>query len=118
LDHSPSRLARWSEVLLIVKPETVIGRHRTGFRLYWRWRSRSPGGRPRITKELQELITRLAKENPEWGTPKIHAELQKLGFTRHEYVQVLRLLETFSLTEVAAAARQADFRRPPYPLSD
>src|SRR5262252_1961422 len=72
---------RWSEVLLIVKPETVIGWHRAGFRLYWRWRSRSRGGRPRITQELRDLITRLAKENPDWGAPKIHAELQRLGFT-------------------------------------
>jgi putative transposase len=37
--------SRWSDVLVIVKPETVIGWHRTGFRLYWRWRSR-PEGRP------------------------------------------------------------------------
>ena len=32
--------SRWAEVLLIVKPETVVGWHRAGFRLYWRWRSR------------------------------------------------------------------------------
>ncbi len=31
---------RWSDVLVIVKPETVIGWHRAGFRIYWRWRSR------------------------------------------------------------------------------
>ena len=31
---------RWSDVLLIVKPETVVRWHRAGFRLYWRWRSR------------------------------------------------------------------------------
>lgn len=73
--------SRWSDVLLIVKPETVIGWHRAGFRLYWRWRSRSRGGRPRITPELRDLIARLAKENPDWGAPKIHAELQRLGFT-------------------------------------
>ena len=36
---------RWSEVLAIVKPETVVGWHRAGFRLYWRWRSRPRGGR-------------------------------------------------------------------------
>jgi transposase InsO family protein len=70
----------WADVLLIVKPETVVGWHRAGFRLYWRWRSRPRGGRPRISQELQELIRRLAKENPDWGAPKIHAELQKLGF--------------------------------------
>ena len=39
---------RWSDVLLIVKPETVVRWHRAGFRLYWRWRSRQRGGRPRI----------------------------------------------------------------------
>ena len=30
----------WADALLIVKPETVAGWHRAGFRLYWRWRSR------------------------------------------------------------------------------
>ncbi len=34
---------RWSDVLLIVKPETVVRWHRAGFRLYWRWRSRQRG---------------------------------------------------------------------------
>src|SRR5206468_8533764 len=38
---------RWSDVLVIVKPETVVGWHRAGFRLYWRWRSRPRGGRPK-----------------------------------------------------------------------
>src|SRR6266699_2343257 len=32
--------SHWADVLIIVKPETVVGWHRTGFRLYWRWRSR------------------------------------------------------------------------------
>jgi hypothetical protein len=72
---------RWADVLLIVKSETVIGWHRAGFRFYWRWRSRSRRGRPKITQELRGLIARLAKENPDWCAPKIHAELQKLGFT-------------------------------------
>ena len=76
--------SRWTEVLLIVQPETVVGWHRAGFRLYWRWRSRPRGGRPRITQELRDLIQRLARENAAWGAPKIHAELQKLGFTLAE----------------------------------
>jgi transposase InsO family protein len=72
--------ARWTDVLVIVKPETVVGWHRTGFRLYWRWRSRSRGGRPKITDEIRALICRVANENPTWGAPKIHGELLQLGF--------------------------------------
>jgi len=71
---------RWAEVLVIVKPETVIGWHRAGFRLYWRWRSRPRSGRPKITEEIRKLIQRLAQENSNWGAPKIHGELLKLGF--------------------------------------
>jgi putative transposase len=71
---------RWAEVLVIVKPETVIGWHRAGFRLYWRWRSRPRSGRPKVTAEIRELIRRLAQENTDWGAPKIHGELLKLGF--------------------------------------
>jgi putative transposase len=75
---------RWSDVLVIVKPETVVGWHRAGFRLYWRWRSRPHGGRPKITDEIRVLIRRLAQENSDWGAPKIHGELQKLGFVLSE----------------------------------
>jgi len=72
--------SRWRDVLFIVKPETVVGWHRAGFRLYWHWRSRPRGGRPKITEEIRGLIRRLADENPGWGAPRIHGELQKLGF--------------------------------------
>jgi len=67
-----------------VKPETVVGWHRAGFRLYWRWRSRPRGGRPKITEEIRVLIARLAQDNPDWGAPKIHGELQKLGLVVSE----------------------------------
>jgi len=58
--------SRWTEVLVIVKPDTVIGWHRAGFRLYWRWRSRSRGGQPKISGEIRALIQRLAQENRDW----------------------------------------------------
>ena len=32
----------------IAQPETIIRWHRTGLRLYWRWKSRSRGGRPKL----------------------------------------------------------------------
>jgi putative transposase len=71
----------WRSALLIVKPETVINWHRQGFRLYWRWKSKAGRpGRPRIDAEIRELIRRISRENPLWGTPRIKAELHLLGF--------------------------------------
>jgi transposase InsO family protein len=66
--------------LILVKPETVVGWHREGFRLYWTWKSRNRGGRPRIDAEIRSLIRRMARENPTWGAPRIHGELLMLSF--------------------------------------
>src|SRR6186997_1068997 len=71
---------RWTDALVIVKPETVVGWHRAGFRLYWRWQSRPRGRRPKVTGEIKDLIRRMSTENAGWGAPKIHGELLKLGF--------------------------------------
>src|SRR6267154_5213910 len=68
------------EVLVIIRPETLVHWHRAGFRRYWRWKSRSPGGRPQIETDLRALIRRMSAENPLWGAPRIHGELLKLGF--------------------------------------
>jgi hypothetical protein len=76
--------SRWADVLVIVKPETVVGWHRAGFRFYWRWRSRPQGGRPKINDEIRALIRRMAEENAGWGAPKIHGQLLKLGFAVSE----------------------------------
>src|SRR5262249_58385074 len=66
--------------ITIVQPDTVLRWHRSGFRLYWRWKSRSRGGRPKIPVEVRSLIRRMSEENPLWGAPRIHGELLKLGF--------------------------------------
>ena len=65
--------------ITVVKPETVIRWHQRGFRAYWRWKSRRRGGRPRIDREIRDLIRRMSKENPLWGAPRIHGELLMLG---------------------------------------
>src|SRR5712672_2315636 len=65
--------------LSAIEAETVLRWHRTGFRLYWRWKSRSHGGRPRIPGEIRRLIREMSLANRLWGVPHIHGELLKLG---------------------------------------
>ena len=67
-------------IITVIRPETLVRWHRAGFRRYWRWKSRSFGGRPQIDTELRALIRRMSVENPLWGAPRIHGELLKLGF--------------------------------------
>ena len=70
-----------ASAITIIRPETVIGWHRAGFRAWWRWKSRNLGGRPLVDRELRDLIRRMCEENRLWGAPRIHGELPKLGFT-------------------------------------
>jgi transposase InsO family protein len=62
------------DALQIIKPETVIGWHRAGFRTYWRWKSRPRGGRPRTPHEIRQLIRDMSIANSLWGAPRIHGE--------------------------------------------
>jgi len=59
----------WKGPLILVTPRTVVDWHRAGFRLYWKWlsRSRRAGGRKRVSTEIRALIFRMAAENPTWG---------------------------------------------------
>lgn len=49
--------------IAIVQPETIIRWHRKGFRLYWRWKSRAPGGRPKVPVEIRQLIREMSLAN-------------------------------------------------------
>src|ERR1700757_405709 len=73
------RLPRILDAVTIVRPETVVRWHRMGYAAFWQWKSRRRGGRPRIGKEVRDLIRRLSIKNPLWGAPRIHGELLKLG---------------------------------------
>jgi len=62
-----------------VKPATVIGWHRQGFRLFWHWKiRRGKPGRPGVPMGIRSLIRKMSRENPLWGAPRIHGELLKL----------------------------------------
>ena len=70
----------WKSTLIVVKPETVIKWHRQGFKLYWRWKSGvGKAGRPKISREIRDLIRQMSRENPTWGAPRIQSELKLLG---------------------------------------
>jgi hypothetical protein len=64
----------------VVQPDTILRWHRAGFRAYWRRKSCGRSGRPKVCRELRDLIIRMSQENPLWGAPRIHGELLKLGY--------------------------------------
>ena len=55
-----SRIKGWREALIVVKPDTLIGWHRLGFKLFWRRKSRVRQGRPPIAAETIALIEEMA----------------------------------------------------------
>jgi putative transposase len=68
---------RCLNIMVLVKPATLVRWHRQGFQFYWRRRSRS--GRPSVGREVRHLIRQMNSANPLWGAPRIHGELLKLG---------------------------------------
>jgi hypothetical protein len=101
---------RWSDVLVFVKPETVIQWHRAGFRKYWTWLSRRQRtGRPSINAGLRELILRMAAENPTWGAPRIHGELRMLEIAVSE--RTVSRLEAHQSQQLPSVPRSTSPKR-------
>jgi len=68
----------WTSAFVVVKPATVIGWHKKGFKFYWKRKSRRIG-RPAIDWPLIKLIRKMQKENHTWSAQRIQSELAKLG---------------------------------------
>ena len=58
----------------VVQPDTILRWHRMGFRADRCWKSRRRPGRPRVSRELRELIRQISQDNPLWGAPRIHGD--------------------------------------------
>ena len=67
----------WRQHLALVRPDTVVPWHRQAWKVYWGCRSHGPLGRPRLSAEVQELIARMARENPRWGSGRIRGERKR-----------------------------------------
>jgi putative transposase len=75
-----AKMARnWKQALFIVQPETLLRWHRQGFKLYWKYKSRAPAAKPKISAETVALIKEMASNNRLWGAERIRGELLKLG---------------------------------------
>jgi len=73
-----SKFFDWRIALINVTPDTFTGWHKKAFQLFWRWKSR--GGRPRLPRNIQQLIAEMAINNPTWGQERVADELSlKLG---------------------------------------
>jgi hypothetical protein len=67
------------DAVTVVRPETVLGWHRSLWRTIWSRRSRHCVGRPIIDVDTRSLIRRIWTENPLWGEDQIAAQLARLG---------------------------------------
>ncbi|MBI5035061.1 MAG: hypothetical protein HZB51_31440 [Chloroflexi bacterium] len=82
-----SRVRYWKDALLTLKPDTLLHWHHQGFRLFWKFKSRNRGGRPKLATETVALIQQMAQENRLWGaerTPKAWRTVQAQYRSRHD----------------------------------
>src|SRR5262245_26546714 len=70
-----------AEVATVARPDTILGWYRSLIaRKFDGSNARQGRGRPRITREVEQLIVRMASENPDWGYDRIAGALANLGY--------------------------------------
>jgi hypothetical protein len=97
------------DVIRLVQPATVIGWHQALVRWKWTYRQ-SSGGRPRTSREVEQLVVRFAQENADWGYGKIVGELLKLGHDICEET-VANILDRHGIPPAPERGRSASWRQ-------
>jgi len=113
LASAAKRLGRKAleEVVQIVRPETILAWHR---RLIAKKldgsKNRSPGRGGSARDEIEELVLRLARENPSWGYRRIAGALDNLG---HEvsHQTVANLLKRHAIAPAPERRRTMSWRQ-------
>jgi len=96
-----------ASALLLVQPATVLSWHRALVHRRWAAFGRRRGpGRPPLPAECQELVLRLARENPRWGYLRIRGELLKLGH-QVSATSIRNLLRRHRIPNASVDRRQA-----------
>ena len=80
-----------------LRPATLVGWHRQIVRRHWTFRQRRGPGRPRVSREAEQLALRIARENPTFGCWKIAGEVRKLGYAGFGRSTVKRILDRHGL---------------------
>jgi putative transposase len=70
-----------AEVASVARPDTILAWYRKLIaRKFDGWKARRSLGRPRISREVEQLIVRMARENHDWGYDRIAGALANLGY--------------------------------------
>jgi putative transposase len=95
--------ARRQGLRLLVTPDTIPRWRRDIICRRWAATSmQSKPGRPTTRRNIQALVRRLARENPEWGYRRIHGELAGLGIK----VAASTVWETLKASGIDPSRRQ------------
>jgi putative transposase len=62
----------------LVSPATLLRWHRDLVAQKWTFLERRTPGRPRTKVNIEQLVVRMASENPSWGYTRIHGALRNL----------------------------------------
>jgi hypothetical protein len=80
------------EAAVIFKPEARVRWHRSGFRLYWCWKSRCRVGRPAVPGEMHDFVRTITPDNPLWGAPRILTRWNLFSFSLAASIQTATIL--------------------------